>query len=176
MSLPVEILIIEHKLILQAVEAIKKKTDNSQTSQTVNPNDIGVIVDFFRTYADRFHHGKEEGLLFRALAQKKLNADDDKIMKDLMQEHAFARKTVTALEAAKESYTSGNKQAFQQVIEKLTTLTTFYPKHIEKEDEHFFYPSMQYFTPQEQKEMIAEFKIFNENFTDKRYTQIIAKM
>lgn len=174
-SLPVDILVNEHRLIIQAVEGIKKKISETQTNQSVNPNDITVIVDFFRTYADRFHHGKEEGILFRALSQKRLKADDDKTMKDLMQEHAFARRTVTALETEKENYISGNKKALKQIIDMLSTLTTFYPEHIEKEDKHFFYPCMEYFSEQEQQEMITQFQSFNCQFTDKRYAQIISK-
>ena len=131
------------------------------------------MVDFFRTYADKYHHGKEEGILFKELAQKKLNENDRKIMNELIQEHAFARRTVTALESAKESYILGKEEALKNITDHLTTLTKFYPAHIEKEDKHFFYPCMEYFSQQEQKNMLTRFQDFDQNFTNKKYLRII---
>ena len=69
---PVDILINEHKLILQAVEGIKKETQKKQSNNNFDPEIITTAVDFFRTYADRFHHGKEEGILFSELTRKRL--------------------------------------------------------------------------------------------------------
>jgi len=169
-------LINEHKLIIQAVDAIKKRIAIIKTSQTIELNNITVMVDFFRVYADRFHHGKEEGILFRALYQKKMKENDNKIMKDLMQEHAFARKTVTALEKANQSYASGKKEALKEILEMLSTLSTFYPKHIEKEDKQFFYPCMEYVSPEEREQMMNQFQQFNFSFTDNRYTQVIKSL
>lgn len=176
MSLPVDILVNEHKLIMQAVDVIKKKISIIEASQMIDPHGIRVVVDFFRVYADRFHHGKEEGILFRALYQKKMNESNTKVMKDLMQEHAFARKTVTALEKSNQIYVSGNKEVVKEILEILSTLSTFYPMHIEKEDNHFFYPCMEYFSPDEREQMISEFQQFNSNFTDNRYAQVVKSL
>lgn len=175
MSLPVEILINEHKLILQAVGVIKQETDKMRVNNAVDANFIVATVDFFRTYADRFHHGKEEGILFKGLSQKKLSEADRKMMNELTMEHAFARRTVKALESAKESYVSGNKDAAQNVLELFTALVKLYPAHIEKEDKHFFYPCMEYFSLEEREEMRRAFVDFNQNFTDKQYAQIVSQ-
>jgi hemerythrin-like domain-containing protein len=173
MLVPVDVLITEHKLILQAVTLIKKEVNQLQTNKSVNPNFITIAVDFFRTYADRFHHGKEEGILFKELSQKKLNKVDFKVMNELISEHVFARKTVTSLENAKNTFISGKKEAQEDILKLLATLAELYPSHIEKEDEHFFYPSMRYFSEREQKDMLVNFIGFNQDFTDKRYKQII---
>ncbi len=173
MSLPVDMLVNEHKLILQAVDLIIKEITQIQVNEAVNPNFISTVVDFFRTYADRFHHGKEEGILFKDLFQRKLDNSDQKMMKELTIEHALARKTVTALDNAKQEYVSGKKEALHNLLSLLSTLVKLYPEHIEKEDKHFFYPCMKYFTNQEKQEMQKNFLEFNQNFTDKRYNQII---
>ena len=173
MSLPVDILVNEHKLILRAVDSMKRENEKIQTNQTTNPNFITTVVDFFRTYADRFHHGKEEGVLFKELSQKELNEDDQKVMSELIQEHAFARRTVTALEDAKERYVAGNNEVLKDVLDLLAALIKLYPAHIEKEDKHFFYPCMEYFSEAERHNMMASFLFFNQNFIDKRYKQII---
>lgn len=173
MSLPVDMLVNEHKLIIQAVDAIKKRISVIEASQTVDSHGIMVMVDFFRVYADRFHHGKEEGILFRALYQKKMEESDNKVMKDLFQEHAFARKAVTELEKANQSYVLGNKEALNEILEILSTLSKFYPTHIEKEDKHFFYHCMEYVSLDERQQMMSEFQQFNSNFTENRYAQVV---
>ncbi len=40
----------------------------------------------------------------------------------------------------------------------MNELTEFYPKHIEKEDKHFFIPVMKYFTKIEQDKMLIHEK------------------
>jgi hemerythrin-like domain-containing protein len=126
-------------------------------------------VDFFRTYADRYHHGKEEGILFNALFKRKLSETDAEMMRVLIFEHATARKTVASLEKLKASYIGGTTNALDGILESLNVLIDLYPRHIEKEDKHFFYPSMAYFTEKEQKEMLRNFFEYNQNFTDNRY-------
>ncbi len=176
MSLPVDILVSEHKLILQAVDSIRNEVQQIQINRAVNPNFIATIVDFFRTYADKFHHGKEEGILFRALSRKQLNEADQKMMKDLMGEHAVARRTVTSLDNAEQEFVCGKEGALDNILNLLSTLLKLYPEHIEKEDKHFFYPCMVYFTEQEKQEMQSNFLIFNQDFTDKKYKQIISTL
>ncbi len=58
--LPVEILIGEHRLIEQMVGFVEQETKKIVAEGKVDPNSIVVAVDFFRTYADKYHHGKEE--------------------------------------------------------------------------------------------------------------------
>jgi hemerythrin-like domain-containing protein len=176
MSLPVDILVNEHKLILQAVDSVNRESEKIQTTKTLNPNFITIAVDFFRTYADRFHHGKEEGILFRELTQKKLSGADHKLMNELMQEHAVARRTVTALEDAKEKYISGNNEALTDILELLAALVKLYPAHIEKEDKQFFYPSMRYFSEAEKQKMMDKFFAFNQHFTDKNYKRVVGAL
>ncbi|MCW4003300.1 MAG: hemerythrin domain-containing protein [Candidatus Bathyarchaeota archaeon] len=174
--MPVDMLVIEHKLILQAVEKIKKEIGQIEAAKAANPNYLATAVDFFRTYADRFHHGKEEGILFRALSQRNLNETDQKVMMELMIEHGVARRTVTALDNAKGEYIEGKQEALTHILDLLNTLVKLYPAHIEKEDAHFFYPSMAYFTEKEQNEMQTSFITFNQNFTDKKYQQVIDQL
>ncbi len=171
--LPVEILINEHRLIERFVKLVKQEMEKIVETQKIEPNFIVVAVDFFRTYADRYHHGKEEGILFQGLSQKKLSETDEKIMLELTMEHAYARKTVRDLESSKETYLAGKAEALKDILQLLKALVELYPMHIEKEDKHFFLPSMTYFTTQEQEEMLNRFMDFNRDFTDKKYQQVI---
>ena len=174
--LPVEILINEHRLIERFVKLIKKEMEKIVSTQKVELNFIVVAVDFFRTYADRYHHGKEEGILFQGLSQKKLSDADEKMMLELTMEHAYARRTVTNLERLKETYLDGKADTLKDILHLLKTLIELYPAHIEKEDKHFFLPSMKYFTQQEQGEMLSKFVEFDREFTNKKYQQIVTAL
>jgi hemerythrin-like domain-containing protein len=171
--LPVEVLISEHRLIEGMVQQVGKEVKAIMSTGKVNANFIVGTVDFFRTYADRYHHGKEEGILFKGLSDKKVSDADRKMILELVMEHAFARKTVKGLEALKESYIAGNAEALKGILDSLNALTELLPKHIQKEDELFFLPSMKYFTQAEQERMLDDFSQFDKGFTNKRYEQII---
>jgi hypothetical protein len=53
------------------------------------------------------------------------------------------------------------EKLFGFVRKFLNDLAEFYPKHIEKENKKFFYPVMEYLTPQEQEIMLQEFYDFD---------------
>ncbi len=171
--LPVEALISEHRLITYTVEVLNKEQQKIDASGKVDPNFIVNMVDFFRTYADKYHHGKEEGILFNALFKMKLSSKDAAMMQELIMEHATARRTVTRLETLQTRYIGGDFKSLEGILESINTLIELYPTHIENEDKHFFYPVMLYFTEKEQHEMLQKFLEYNQNFTDNRYKQVI---
>lgn len=172
----VDILVDEHRLIKHMVKLIEKNIDEITENAKVNTNFIITAVDFFRTYADRYHHGKEEGILFRGLSQKTLSDVDKKMMYELIMEHGYARKTVGSLENSKEEYVVGKTEALNDILHQLKALVELYPKHIEKEDKHFFYPTLRYFTEKELENMLASFREFDRNFTNKRYSKIVSTL
>lgn len=170
---PVDLLINEHSLIIRMINFIKKEVEQILTNGTVKSSRIAIAVGFFRTYADNYHHGKEEAILFKELSQRKLSDLHHKMMVELITEHALARKTVTSLESANEDYIAGKTETLQGILKHLNVLIELYPKHIEKEDKQFFYPSMKYFTQEELEDMVDNFAEFDQNFTPKRYKQIV---
>ena len=154
---PIGPLMWEHRLIEKMLASFLKHIDKIEKSKKVNSLVIDVAVDFIRTYADRTHHGKEEEILFRDLAKKELTPELKKIMKELLEEHVWGRKTTAQLVAAKKAYLSGDESKLAEIIDLARQLAGFYPRHIEKEDKHFFYPAQEYFTKIEQEKMLMEF-------------------
>lgn len=80
--MPIGPLMIEHRLIERMVKTIKGELRKISEENEVNVIFIDTAVDFFRTYADRCHHGKEEDILFRDLAKKPLSPDAKKQCKN----------------------------------------------------------------------------------------------
>jgi hemerythrin-like domain-containing protein len=170
---PIGPLMWEHRVIESMIEVLK-----GQVQTIVNAGDVNVVlidqaVDFFRTYADRTHHGKEEDILFRDMEKKALSAEHKRIIDELIEDHKAARKLVGDLVEAKERYFTGSLEAALEVGECLRKLVTFYPVHIEKEDKHFFFPCLSYLSEQEQKRMLQEFYEFDRNMIHEKYTGLV---
>jgi hemerythrin-like domain-containing protein len=167
---------IEHRLIEHMLKLMDEEIDRIGKYGRVDSDFIDDAVDFMRTYTDVSHHGKEENILFRELEKKPLSEGLRKIMNDLIEEHAFARKTVGDLEAAKERYIIGEKNAPADIIATLNIVTEFYPRHIEKEDRHFFIPAMGYFTNEEKDRMLKAFEDFDARLVHEKYRKMVARL
>jgi len=139
----------------------------------VNPLFVDIAVDFIRMYADRTHHGKEEDILFRDLSKKELSPNHAKIMDELVEEHVWARTRVGKLVDAKNQYVEGNIKILDEIVKLMSELTKFYPKHIEKEDKHFFIPVMKYFSAEEQENMLLEFWEFDKSLIHEKYQKVV---
>jgi hemerythrin-like domain-containing protein len=169
---PIGPLMWEHRAIERVIGVFDSQILRMQRMNAIDVVFIDTAVDFIRTYADRTHHGKEEEILFRDLAKKDLSADHARIMAELIEEHTFARATTRKLVKARDRYVRGGNAPIDEVITLLRTISDFYPKHIEKEDWHFFYPAMEYFSEEEQAAMLQEFSEFDRKMIHEKYRQI----
>jgi len=170
---PIGPLMWEHRLIERMVKILEKELIKIKEFGKVDTNIILLGIDFFRTYADRTHHGKEEDILFRDLAKKELSLEHKKIINNLLEDHVFARKTVGALNDANISVIKGNKGSIKEIISNLEKLVKLYPKHIYVEDKEFFYPILEYFSKDEQDIMLQEFLEFDQKMIHEKYTKMV---
>ncbi|MGD0355176.1 MAG: hemerythrin domain-containing protein [Dehalococcoidia bacterium] len=170
---PIGPLMVEHRLIERMIALLKKEAAQARKNNIVDVEFLQTAVDFIRTYADRTHHGKEEDILFRDLALKQLAPDHKRIMGELIGEHISARKMVAALVEARQGYMHGNSAVLKDVIDLLEELVDFYPAHIEKEDKHFFYPILDYFSKEEQDKMLLEFLEFDRKLIHEKYQKMV---
>jgi hemerythrin-like domain-containing protein len=173
---PIGPLMREHRLIERMISLISSELKRISETNKVNVEFLMVAVDFFRTYADRTHHGKEESILFRELTKKRLSEEHKRIMDELIEEHVLGRKLVSELANAMESYRRSGADAFKDIEACLEELIAFYPAHIEKEDKHFFYPCLEYLSKQEQDSMLQEFWEFDRKMIHERYQREVEEM
>ena len=171
--MPIGPLMIEHRLIERMIEAMGEELLRIEKEKKVDPEFIDMAVDFIRTYADRCHHGKEEDILFRDLGVKKLADEQRRMMEELVQEHRFGRKVTARLVEAKTRYVRGHQEALSAITDCIRSLVGFYPKHIEKEDKHFFIPCMEYFSESEQEAMLKEEWEFDKSLIHEKYKNVV---
>ncbi|MFO7606502.1 MAG: hemerythrin domain-containing protein [Desulfurivibrionaceae bacterium] len=166
-------LMIEHRLIEKMIALIKEKNDQAGETGEIDPHFVDVALDFIRTYADWTHHGKEEDILFRDLAQKDLSDFDRKMMDELVEEHVFGRKISAELDRANDRYRGGDEAALAEISDSLKTLVEFYPRHIRKEDEEFFPAMRNYLSWEEEQQMLAEFREFDRQMIHEKYRKVV---
>ena len=171
--LPIGPLMWEHRLIERMITLLKANCVAMAENGKLDISFIVVATDFLRTYADRCHHGKEEDILFRELAHKSLSETDRRTMQELVEEHRYARKTVSNLVQMVAAHAQGNGGSIDEALNLLDELGEFYPRHIQKEDKHFFFPCMNYFTPAEQQSMLQDFWEFDRKMIHEKYTKVI---
>jgi rubredoxin/hemerythrin-like domain-containing protein len=163
----------EHRLIEQFVSGAQLELAREKAQKTVNFVFLETAIDFFRTYADRCHHGKEENILFRELENRQISPELLKIMHELISEHVYARKVVGELASAKAEFALGKEGSLQTTIASLQKLVEFYPMHIAKEDKSFFYPAMSIFTEEEQQKIMQHFWEFDRQLIHDKYEEIV---
>ncbi len=173
---PIGPLMHEHRLIERMLQVMKKQLGEATRNNSLDLQFIDTAVDFIRTYADRCHHGKEEDILFRELALKPLSQEHRRIMGELVAEHVYARSVVSRLVEARQQFVHGDMGAVQTAIRCLQELVEFYPVHIFKEDKHFFFPILDYLSPQEQSAMLQEFWEFDRKLIHEKYQSLVEQL
>lgn len=128
-SPPLKKLVDEHALIKRWVAIIPRVIERLDMESEGAIQTILDGVDFIRSYADRYHHAKEEDILFKYFDE---NLD---ILKVMHEDHERARGHVKAvLEALERKDTEAISHHLNAYRELLT-------EHIKKEDE-ILYPWM----------------------------------
>jgi hemerythrin-like domain-containing protein len=154
--LPIGPLMIEHRFIERMIQIMKVQLEKIQTESKADSGQIERIIHFIKGYADRCHHGKEEEILFRELGRKNLSPEHKRIMQELIEDHKLGRKITMSLLEANQKYQQGEVGALSVIADGFRSLIEFYPKHIQKEDRHFFIPVMGYFSREEKEAMIQK--------------------
>lgn len=170
--LPAGPLMKEHRTIEKMLALVARQGAAADRGELDAPF-IFQAVDFIRAYADRTHHGKEEGILFRDLRGKPLSPEHRRVMDDLLEEHVYARKTVGILVAATGRHLDGDPEALREAANAMHELSLFYPAHIEKEDKHFFLPVMDYLTDSEKQAMLDEMAEFDRQMIHEHYREMV---
>lgn len=170
--MPIGPLMIEHRLIERVIASMKVDSDRFREVSAAEPAIVDRYVDFIRTYADRCHHGKEEDILFQELKAKRMIPVHRHTLEELIEDHKWGRKTTGQLSDANERYARGDAGALREILDRMQALIDFYPKHIEKEDKHFFLPAMDYFSQKEQNRMLQEGFEFDRGLIHEKYREL----
>lgn len=166
---PIAPMMIEHRLIEKILPVIDAVKGEMERTGKVKPAAVAAIVDFFRTYGDEVHHGKEEKIYFHELAKKKIPPAERALMEELIREHEQARGIIRALSGALDRYEKGDDAARVDIENILGKLPVLYREHIRKEDRVLFRPSLEAFSSAEQQELLQRMREYDGKMIHEKY-------
>jgi hemerythrin-like domain-containing protein len=151
-------LVNEHEAILFALKVLEEIADRVNEGKDVPPGDIIELIEFLKLFADKCHHGKEEGFYFPALESAGIPRANGPIGV-MLSEHDAGRAFIKEMQnsvSEKISDIEGFVKAAQGYVGLLRS-------HIEKENTVLFPMGDAKLSESEHKELLNKFEEFEEN-------------
>lgn len=155
MTTPTETLRHEHCTILRMLGCLEVAMQRIRKGSPVEADDLRDMVRFFRDYADKGHHAKEEEHLFPALEAQGIPRDGGPIAV-MLQDHQDGRDAVGAMAEALEPA----EPAPEQLLSFASSAAHFISllrDHIAKEDHVLFRMAEDVLPPEQMAELEAIF-------------------
>ena len=137
---PTDVLEQEHRVIEMVLSCLEKVAKDAKVKRRVDEKSAADAIEFFKGFADRCHHGKEEDLLFPALVECGMSNDHGPIAV-MNHEHVDGRALTTRFrEAARDQNES-------EVVAAARAYTFLLREHVEKEEHILFEIARQILPP-----------------------------
>lgn len=157
----------DHKLIRRYLDNITIAHDFLVEREMIPESVLEKILDFSKIFMNKYHHFREEYILFIELAKKKGGSIDPQIV-SLRDQHERSRNLVSQIKSAKKGYGNGDEVAVTQLVENFGYYVSLERQHISREN-HVFYPmAEEVFSDEDMSMMDKEFK----DFDDKQSTDL----
>lgn len=127
-------LIEEHDGIGLMLRIMEKVAGKLKAGKEVDKRHLSKVVEFLKNFADKCHHGKEEGILFPELLK---NSGNEKLINELSGEHKTGRDFIRGIAESLERYQKGNPDAFHIAVNALG-YSQLLTEHIKKENTILF--------------------------------------
>ncbi len=153
METPTGILSDEHQHILAVTYALLKECDAiAYEKRKPDGAFFRKAIDFIRNYADKFHHAKEEGILFKEMCSDSVKMHCNPT-KQMLHEHELGRNFVKQLEE------SLKKKDVLKAVENARAYAELLQQHIYKEDNILYPMADGALSSETQGEMLKKFRL-----------------
>jgi hemerythrin-like domain-containing protein len=158
---PIARLLKEHRLIEKGVQALELLRSRLEERAQIRPKIFWMTIDFWSTYADIVHHGKEEQLLFPLLEQHESKGELSSIIDQLIDEHTQLLGYISELRLSARPFFQGDQAAQQKIMDCLVGYITTVVPHVRLEDKELFPIVSDLITEKELTQLDKDFKIFD---------------
>ncbi len=132
-----QILMQEHELILDVLQTLEQGAQQLGDGGAIAADFFVDAADFIRGFADDTHHRKEEGVLFKAMANYGFPPDGGPVAV-MLSEHDEARRFTQALTQAAQQLLRGDQGAREPLIMYALAYIRHLRQHIMKENNILF--------------------------------------
>ncbi|MDP2925085.1 MAG: hemerythrin domain-containing protein [Nanoarchaeota archaeon] len=126
-SKPINILMDEHIEIMKVVDSFIEEAESLKNGKELDKEFFKKAIDFIKNYADKFHHAKEEDILFKEFCKKESELHCNPV-EQMLYEHDLGRGFVKKIQ---EGIDNNDKNL---VIENSINYAELLKQHIFKED------------------------------------------
>ena len=151
--LAIDILVKEHDSILKVIE-ITQTILNTNDKSTVKLDHVEQIIDFIKNFADKYHHLKEEDVLFMEMEKHGMPREGGPIAV-MLHEHDEGRNYIKHAVEAIGKLKLGDDSAFEQLSKNLLNYCTLLTNHIGKEN-NILYPMADRLLPADIKSAMTD--------------------
>jgi hemerythrin-like domain-containing protein len=134
---PTEILMNEHRVIEQVLSCLEAMSQQALAQGSLDGDSARQALDFFKTFADGCHHGKEEKFLFPMMERKGFPRDGGPTGV-MLHEHALGREQIAGMAAAVDDASVGKPDAVERFAKHARSYVELLRQHIFKEDHVLF--------------------------------------
>ena len=146
----------EHEAILRMLDAAEAAASGLNRGTRVSPETLSGLLEFFKLFADKCHHGKEEDALFPLLVKKGMPAQEGPIAV-MLHEHTLGRSLIREMSEAADAYPR-DAAAGRKWAEAASGYARLLRSHIEKENHVLFVMAERMLSDAEQLELAAVFE------------------
>ncbi len=157
MSYPIHILKHEHRVIEQGLRALNGVCLRLASGQWIPPGTLSQLLDFIRTFADQYHHGKEEAHFFPALERRGIRREAGPLGM-LAHQHEIERELSAKLCLAIEDYAEAYPKAHERFITAARRYIDLMVTHMETEDKLLFRLAEEILDEKDKEELTLAFK------------------
>lgn len=151
----------EHHLILQVVEALEACATQVEADHRVDRADVARFATFFREFTDVCHHGKEEDILFAALADAGFPTTNGPLAV-MRLEHDRGRRLVRQIRELSEKPEEWEPADFEAFSGAAHAFATLLRDHIRREDEVLYPLAEQHLSETQMRQVDELFQLFEE--------------
>ncbi len=159
MARPITILMNEHRLIenvLGSLETCALEVEGGLALERALARDYAT---FLRGFADAWHHGKEEDILFRRMVERGFSAESGPVAV-MLHEHREGRALVGAIHGVGEGTGDVTPAERSSFLEGSRGFIPLLRQHIQKEDNILYPMSERVLSSAEFETMLADFAAF----------------
>jgi len=153
---PIRILREEHDNILSGLETLETCARKLRDGEAVAPATMEGLIEFFRLYADKTHHGKEEELLFPAMIVHGFSREAGPIH-CMLADHENNRALTRQMIQAVSEYREGDREAGRRFAAAAERYVSVLREHIQKENLVLFVMAEQALPAEDEPELLAKF-------------------
>ena len=139
-------------VMLNILEKVCLRLD---TGESVEETDLENIVEFFKVFADKCHHGKEEDILFPALEEYGIPNGPIGVM---LSEHIVGRHNVKGMSNAIVDYKEGKDPAPKEFVRYARNYIALLTEHIDKENNILFKMADMHIPEVRQQSLLVDFE------------------